>query len=102
MDRQLNAGGDMSGHAAGGNDIYAMHGSTESDNFIYGDAGGNMSDFAKGGNDTYNQFDETFFPNIFYGDAGGNMSGFAQGGNDTFNKTGGEGSTFYGVPRQHS
>lgn len=87
----------MAGHAAGGNDSFAVSGINPF-NFVFGHAGANMSASAAGGNDTFDDSSDATLAdrNVFSGDAGGNMSGSAHGGDDTFNKTGLGGSTFYG------
>ncbi|MCI4679860.1 calcium-binding protein [Rhodoblastus acidophilus] len=88
------AGGNMSGHAIGGNDMFTMAG-PQNNYVIYGDAGGDMSDHACGGNDVFKD-NAAGGDATFYGDAGGNMSGHARGGKDTF-QAGDESSTvFYG------
>jgi hypothetical protein len=74
------AGGNMSGHAEGGDDRFTGSGGAIMSKTFYGDAGGDISGFAKGGNDTFiNEGGSTV---SFYGDAGATMSGHAQGGND--------------------
>ena len=69
------AGGDISGHASGGNDHIIANGGLNGTTAIYGDAGGNMSDHAIGGNDILGGAQADLVK--IYGDAGANMSGHA-------------------------
>jgi hypothetical protein len=92
------AGGNMSGHARGGDDVLLLPGTGGlfSTNLAYGDAL-TMSGTAVGGNDTLTGGDSSGAVDIayqFYGDAK-SMSESARGGNDTLtgsNNTGGSGT----------
>jgi hypothetical protein len=72
------AGGNMSGHAHGGND--SLQTGLEDSVVFYGDAGGNLGDHAVGGDDAMNVASAGLV--VAYGDAM-SMSGHAHGGNDT-------------------
>jgi hypothetical protein len=74
------AGGNISGHAEGGDDNFTGSGGPIMSKTFYGDAGGDISGFAKGGNDTFTN--EGGSAVSFYGDAGATMSGHTRGGDD--------------------